>query len=144
MACSWDREANVAAAEALVREAAGQGAQVVLIQELFETPYFCCDQKESHFALAQPAEGNPLLARMAALAAELEVVQPVSFFERANKAHYNSLAMLHADGRNLRVYRKPHIPARPGHEHKNRYHPRDTRSRVGPTRHRLLGAATSR
>src|SRR3546814_10058907 len=99
MACSWDREANVAAAEALVREAAGQGAQVVLIQELFETPYFCCDQKESHFALAQPAEGNPLLARMAALAAELEVVLPVSFFERANYAHYNSLAMLDADGR---------------------------------------------
>src|SRR3546814_3468292 len=77
MACSWDREANVAGAEALVREAAGQGAQVVLIQELFETPYFCCDQKESHFALAQPAEGNPLLARMAALAAELQVVLPV-------------------------------------------------------------------
>src|SRR3546814_1958071 len=86
MACSWDREANVAAAEALIREAASQGAQVVLIQELFETPYFCCDQKDSYFALAQPAEGKPLLARMAALAAELNVVLPVSFFERANNA----------------------------------------------------------
>src|SRR3546814_4837033 len=89
MACSRDREANVAGAEALVREAAGQGAQVVLIQELFETPYFCCDQKESHFALAQPAAGNPLLARMAELAAEPQVVLPVSFFERAKigRAH---------------------------------------------------------
>src|SRR3546814_16574857 len=86
MACSWDREANVAGAEALVREAAGQGAQVVLIQELFETPYFCCDQKESHFALAPPAEGNPLLARLAALAAELQVVLPVRFFGRNRKS----------------------------------------------------------
>src|SRR3546814_19816459 len=89
---------------------ASQGAQVVLIQELFETPYFCCDQKDSYFALAQPAEGNPLLARMAALAAELNVVLPVSFFERANNAHYNSLAMIDADGRRLGVYRKSNIP----------------------------------
>ena len=84
MACSWDREANLAGAEALIREAAGQGAQVVLIQELFETPYFCVDQKPEHFALAHPTGDNPLLARMSALAAELEVVLPVSFFERAN------------------------------------------------------------
>ncbi|HEY9547921.1 MAG TPA: nitrilase-related carbon-nitrogen hydrolase, partial [Kiloniellaceae bacterium] len=141
MACSWDREANVAGAEALVREAAGQGAQVVLIQELFETPYFCCDQKESHFALAQPAEGNPLLARMAALAAELEVVLPVSFFERANNAHYNSLAMLDADGRNLGVYRKSHIPDGPGYQEKYYFNPGDTGFRVWNTRYGMLGAA---
>src|SRR3546814_2018454 len=87
MACSWDREANVAAAEALIREAASQGAPVVLIQELFATPYFCCDQTYSYFALAQPGEGNPLLARMAALAAALHVGLPVSLFERANTPH---------------------------------------------------------
>src|SRR3546814_12998868 len=99
MACSWDREANVAAAEALIREAASQGAQVVLIQELFETPYFCCDQKDSYFALAQPAEGNPLLARMAAPAAELNVVLPVRFFACATQAHTPSLAIIHAPRR---------------------------------------------
>src|SRR3546814_16633078 len=99
---------------------------MLLIQELFETPYFCCDQKESHFALAQPAEGNPLLARMAALAAELQVVLPVSFFERANNAHYNSLAMLDADGRNLGVYGKSHIPDGPGYQEKYYFNPGDT------------------
>ncbi|HMA14135.1 MAG TPA: N-carbamoylputrescine amidase [Kiloniellaceae bacterium] len=141
MACSWDREANVAAAEELIREAAGQGAQVVLIQELFETPYFCCDQKQEYFALAQPAEGNPLLARMAALAAELQVVLPVSFFERANNAHYNSLAMIDADGRNLGVYRKSHIPDGPGYQEKYYFNPGDTGFRVFSTRYGALGAA---
>ena len=77
MACSWDIEENLARAEELVREAAGQGANVVLLQELFATPYFCPDQKQEHFALAQPAEGNTMITRFAALAAELEVVLPV-------------------------------------------------------------------
>ena len=98
MACSWDREANVAGAEALVREAAGQGAQVVLIQELFESPYFCQDQKPEYFALAQPAEGHPVLARMSALAAELSVVLPVSFFEKGETGYFNSLVVIDADG----------------------------------------------
>ena len=81
MACSWDQEANLAAAESLVREAAGRGAQVILIQELFATPYFCKDQKKEFFALARPAAEGPVLARMSELAAELEVVLPASFFE---------------------------------------------------------------
>lgn len=140
MACSWDREANIAGAEALVREAAGQGAQVILIQELFETPYFCCDQKQEHFALAAPAEDNPLLARMAALAAELQVVLPVSFFERANNAHYNSLAMVDADGRVLGVYRKSHIPDGPGYQEKFYFNPGDTGFRVWQTRYGTLGS----
>jgi N-carbamoylputrescine amidase len=141
MACSWDREANVAQAESLIREAAGQGAQIVLIQELFETPYFCCDQKDSYFALAQPADDNPLLQRMATLAAELKVVLPVSFFERANNAHYNSLAMIDADGRNLGVYRKSHIPDGPGYQEKYYFNPGDTGFRVFQTRYGTLGAA---
>jgi N-carbamoylputrescine amidase len=99
MACSWDREANLDQAESLVREAAGRGAGIVLIQELFETPYFCIDQKMELFALARPFEDHPTLARMSALAAELEVVLPVSFFERANNAHFNALAIIDADGR---------------------------------------------
>jgi N-carbamoylputrescine amidase len=140
MACSWDREANIAGAEALVREAAGQGAQIILIQELFETPYFCCDQKQDYFALAAPAEGNPLLDRMAALAAELKVVLPVSFFERANNAHYNSLAMIDADGRVLGVYRKSHIPDGPGYQEKFYFNPGDSGFKVWKTRYGTIGS----
>ena len=141
MACSWDREANLAKAERLVRRAAKEGAQLVLVQELFETPYFCADQKQEHFALAQPAEGNPLVTRMQKLAAELEVVLPVSFFERANNAHYNSLAMVDADGACLGVYRKSHIPDGPGYQEKFYFNPGDTGFQVWQTRYAKVGAA---
>jgi N-carbamoylputrescine amidase len=141
MACTWDREANLRNAEDLVREAAGQGAQIVLLQELFETPYFCKDQKEEHFALAREADGHPVLARMSALAAELSVVLPVSFFERANTAYYNALAMIDADGRNLGVYRKSHIPDGPGYQEKFYFNPGDSGFKVWRTRHGDLGAA---
>jgi N-carbamoylputrescine amidase len=141
MACSWDREANLEAAEALVREAAGKGAQVILIQELFETPYFCKDQKQEHFALARPAADSPAVARLSALAAELEVVLPVSFFERANNAYYNALAVIDADGRNLGLYRKSHIPDGPGYQEKFYFSPGDTGFKVWPTRYGTIGAA---
>ena len=99
MACDWDLPANLDRAEALVREAAGQGAQVVLLQELFEAPYFCKDEDEKHFALAREAEGNAVLQRFQALAAELEVVLPFSFYERAGNTGFNSLIMIDADGK---------------------------------------------
>ncbi len=140
MACSWDIEANLARAEELVREAAGKGANVVLLQELFATPYFCADQKQEHFALAQPAEGNATIARFAALAAELEVVLPVSFFERANNAYFNSLAMVDADGALLGLYRKSHIPQGPGYEEKFYFNPGDTGFRAWQTRYGTIGA----
>ncbi len=141
MACSWDQEANLATAEALVREAAGRGAQVVLIQELFATPYFCKDQKKELFALARPAAESPVLARMSVLAAELQVVLPVSFFERAGNAHYNALAMIDADGRNLGIYRKSHIPDGPGYQEKFYFNPGDTGFKAWRTRYGTLGAA---
>ena len=141
MACSWDRGANLEAAEALVREAAGKGAQVILIQELFETPYFCKDQKQEHFALARPAADSPAVRRLSALAAELEVVLPVSFFERANNAYYNALALIDADGRNLGLYRKSHIPDGPGYQEKFYFNPGDTGFKVWPTRYGTIGAA---
>jgi N-carbamoylputrescine amidase len=140
MACSWDTEANLARAEELVREAAGQGANVVLLQELFATPYFCPDQKQEHFALARPAEDNATIARFAALAAELEVVLPVSFFERANNAYFNSLAMVDADGSVLGLYRKSHIPQGPGYEEKFYFSPGDTGFRAWDTRYGTIGA----
>ena len=141
MACSWDREGNIAEAESLVREAAGRGAQIVLLQELFETPYFCKDQKPELFALAQPLAGHPTLGRMSALAAELEVVLPVSFFERANNAYYNSLVVFDADGADLGLYRKSHIPDGPGYQEKFYFTPGDTGFKVWRTRHATIGAA---
>ncbi|MHA1600023.1 MAG: nitrilase-related carbon-nitrogen hydrolase, partial [Alphaproteobacteria bacterium] len=139
MACTWDREANVATAEALVREAAARGAQIILVQELFETPYFCKDQNPEHFALARPADGNPILARMSSLAAELGVVLPISFFEHAQKAYFNSLAIIDADGQILGIYRKSHIPNGPGYQEKYYFNPGDTGFRVWRTRHATIG-----
>ena len=104
-ACSWDVEANLATAERLVREAAAEGAQVVLLQELFETPYFCITEEPAHLDLARPFDGNALITRFAALARELGVVLPVSFFERAGEAAFNSVAMVDADGRVLLAQR---------------------------------------
>jgi len=139
MACDWDRDRNVAQAEALVREAAGRGASIVLLQELFETPYFCKEQDPRHFARAQPFEGNPLIARMSRLAAKLGVVLPVSFFERANNTYFNSLAMIDADGRVLGIYRKSHLPDGPGYQEKYYFTPGDTGFRVWHTKAGNLG-----
>ena len=141
MACSWDQESNVANAEALVREAAGKGAQIVLLQELFETPYFCQDQKLELFALAKPLADHPTVARMSTLAAELGVVLPVSFFERANNAYYNSLVVLDADGRDLGLYRKSHIPDGPGYQEKFYFNPGDTGFKAFETRYATVGCA---
>ena len=138
-ACSWDLPANADRAEALVRAAAAQGAQVVLVQELFATPYFCIEQHPRYFDLAQPADGHPLIARFAALARELGVVLPVSFFERAGPAFFNSVAMVDADGRVLGVYRKSHVPQGPGYEEKYYFSPGDTGFRVWDTAFGRIG-----
>lgn len=141
MACSWDREQNLDHAEALVREAADRGAQVILLQELFETPYFCQDEKEEYLDLARPAQDHPLITRFAALAGELGVVLPLSFYERAGNTAFNSLAMVDADGTMLGVYRKSHIPQGPGYGEKFYFAPGDTGFRVWDTRFGRIGAA---
>jgi N-carbamoylputrescine amidase len=138
-ACTWDLPANADRAEGLVRQAAAQGAQVVLIQELFASPYFCIEQNPRFFDLAQPLDGNPLVARFAGLARELGVVIPVSFFERSGPAFFNSVAMVDADGRVLGVYRKSHIPQGPGYEEKFYFAPGDTGFRVWDTAFGRLG-----
>lgn len=139
MACDWDRDANVARAEALVREAAGRGAGIVLLQELFESPYFCKEQAPAHFALARPLAGHPLVARMSRLAAELAVVLPVSFFERSNNAFFNSLVVIDSDGKVLDCYRKSHIPDGPGYQEKYYFTPGDTGFRIWRTRLGTIG-----
>ncbi|HEX4292881.1 MAG TPA: N-carbamoylputrescine amidase [Rhizomicrobium sp.] len=140
-ACSWDCAANVAKAKELVRAAAAQGANAILIQELFETPYFCQDQSAEYFKLAAPFEGNLLIAEMAELAKELRVVLPVSFFERAGHTHFNALAMIDADGTVLGLYRKAHIPDGPGYQEKFYFTPGDTGFKVWRTRYGTFGAA---
>ena len=139
MACGWDIEANLARAETLVREAAGRGAQIILIQELFATPYFCQDQSPEFFVHAHAFEGNPLVARFAMLAAELGVVLPVSYFEKAGKAFFNSVAVVDADGKVLGNYRKSHIPDGPGYTEKFYFSPGDTGFRAWKTKYATIG-----
>ncbi|HTH98030.1 MAG TPA: N-carbamoylputrescine amidase [Stellaceae bacterium] len=125
-ACGSDSHANIAKAEAMVRAAAARGANIVLLPELFEAPYFCKDQDPAWFDTARTCQGDAMLAQFADLAKELGVVLPVSFFERANAAHYNSIAIIDADGRNLGIYRKSHIPDGPGYQEKFYFRPGDT------------------
>jgi N-carbamoylputrescine amidase len=139
MACSWDIDDNISRAEGLVREAASAGANVILIQELFETPYFCISEKTQHFDLAHEIDGHPTLLRMQGLAKELGVVLPFSFFEKAGLAHYNAVAMIDADGSIVGHYRKSHIPDFPMYEEKFYFSPGDTGFRVFDTRYGGIG-----
>jgi N-carbamoylputrescine amidase len=141
MACGPDRDANMAKAERLVRKAAERGANLVLLPELFETPYFCKDQSVEHFRLAHSYEGHPTLARMSRLAGELGLVMPVSFFERCNNAYFNSIAIIDADGQILGVYRKSHIPDGPGYQEKFYFNQGDTGFRVWRTKVGTIGVA---
>jgi N-carbamoylputrescine amidase len=134
-----DPERNADRAEALVRRAAAQGARRVLCPELFLARYFCVDQNPDHFELALPADRHPGLDRMGRLAAELGVVLPVGFFERAGRAFYNSIAVFDADGRRLGVYRKTHIPDNPGYSEKFYFTPGDTGFQVWQTRYGAVG-----
>ncbi|MEH6387211.1 N-carbamoylputrescine amidase [Pseudomonas profundi] len=139
MSCSWDRQDNIAKAERLVREAAAKGAQIILIQELFETPYFCQKPNPEYLQLATEVDKNPAIKHFQALARELEVVLPISFFELAGRARFNSIAIIDADGRNLGVYRKSHIPDGPGYHEKYYFNPGDTGFKVWNTRYATIG-----
>jgi N-carbamoylputrescine amidase len=141
MASGPDRDANIENAERLIREAAKQGANVILIQELFESPYFCKDHLAKHFELALPIAENPAVKRLSKVAAELSVALPLSVFERAENAYFNTLVMVDADGRTLGIYRKSHIPESPGYHEKFYFSPGDTGFKVWPTRYGRLGVA---
>jgi N-carbamoylputrescine amidase len=136
-----DVDANTARMVELVREAAGRGARIILPSELFEGHYFCRDQREEDFARARPAEGHPTLRRFAQLAKDLGVVIPVSFFERAGPEHYNSVAVFDADGTQLGIYRKSHIPDGPGYQEKFFFKPGNTGFRAFHTKHGTIGVA---
>jgi len=140
-ACTADRATNLASAERVVRAAQGQGAQVILLQELFESPYFCIDMDPKHFDLALPIEQNPAVRLCRKLARDLNVVLPVSVFERAGNVFYNSVAMIDAGGEFLGVYRKAHIPNSPGYYEKFYFSPGDSGFKVWETRYGKIGVA---
>jgi len=141
MSCNWDIDDNIARAEALVRAAADQGAQIVLLQELFETPYFCLEQNAKHFSLARAKGDSRVLQHFSGLAKELGVVLPISYFERAGQAFFNALATFDADGSLAGHYRKSHIPQNPGYEEKYYFSPGDSGLKVIETRFGRLGCA---
>ncbi|WP_019914061.1 N-carbamoylputrescine amidase [Paenibacillus sp. HW567] len=139
MSCSGDIDENIRKADTLVREAAAQGAQIILLQELFETPYFCQKEKSDYYVYATELEHNKAVNHFKAVAKELQVVLPISFYEKKNYARYNSLAVIDADGTVLGKYRKSHIPDGPGYEEKFYFNPGDTGFKVWNTRYAKIG-----
>ena len=139
MACSKNSKDNIDKAVNLIESAAKKGANVILIQELFETQYFCKDQKEELFELAKPFEDNPTIHLMSQVAKDNNVVLPVSFFEKANKAHFNTIAMIDSDGTIMGRYRKSHIPDGPGYQEKFYFNPGNTGFKVWDTKFCKVG-----
>jgi N-carbamoylputrescine amidase len=139
MSMADDLGTNVAAAERLVRQAAARGARLILLPELFEGPYFCKDQLPEHLARAVPVEGHPTVEHFRAVAAGLGVVLPLSVYERAGQAAFNTVVMVDADGSVLGTYRKSHIPDGPGYTEKYYFTPGDTGFRVWHTEAGTVG-----
>lgn len=137
---SWNLEDNLAKAKNAIREAAQNGANVILPQELFAAPYFCKKQEAKYFELAEETENCRLIKEMSALAKELGVVIPVSYFEKAGNTFFNSLVMIDADGTVLDNYRKSHIPDGPGYSEKYYFSPGDTGFKVWQTKFGKFGA----
>ena len=133
MASENDWTKNCDKAERLVREAAGKGANLVLLQELFDGDYFCIEQHIDYLFRATELDRHPTVKRFAALAKELGVVLPVSVFERAGNTQYNTTVIVDADGTQLGIYRKSHIPDNPGYQEKFYFTPGDTGFKVWDT-----------
>lgn len=139
LALGGDTRTNIAAVEALVRDAAAKGAKIILPPELFEGPYFCQREELDWFATAKPTAEHPSIIAMQALAKELQVYIPTSFFERDGQHYYNSLAMIDDAGEIMGVYRKSHIPDGPGYEEKFYFRPGNTGFKVWDTRYGKVG-----
>lgn len=139
MSCSSNLSDNLSKAEQMVRKAAAEGAQVILLPELFETLYFCQKQKAEYYNWATTLENNKAVQHFQSIARELRVVLPISFFEKKNYARYNSVALIDASGEVLGIYRKSHIPDGPGYEEKFYFNPGDSGFRVWDTRYGKIG-----
>jgi N-carbamoylputrescine amidase len=139
MAMSDNTADNVAKAEHYVRMAAAGGSRIILIPELFESEYFCKDLVAEHLKRALPLDDNPTITHFQELAKELNVVLPLSVFERAGNALFNTVVMVDADGSRMGIYRKSHIPDGPGYTEKYFFSPGDTGFRVWNTQHGRVG-----
>jgi len=139
MSCSWNREEVLDKAEKLVRKAAAEGANIILLQELFETPYFCQKQKFEYFDLAKPLSENAAVKRFTEVAKELQVVLPISFYEKAGNTAFNTIAIIDADGTILGTYRKTHIPDGLPYAEKFYFTPGDTGFKVWNTKYADIG-----
>lgn len=139
MKCTWDREENLMKAERLVRESCEKGAQIILLQELFETPYFCQTESYEYLKIATTVEANKAINHFKKIAEELKVVIPISFFERAGNTAFNSLVVIDADGTVLETYRKTHIPDGQCYEEKFYFTPGDTGFKVWDTAYGKIG-----
>ena len=139
MSCDWKIENNIKKSIHLIEKAAKEGANIILLQELFQTPYFCIQYDEEIFKLAQTFENNSLLNKMSKIAKKHQVVLPISFFEKDNNAYFNSIAVIDADGRILGKYRKSHIPDGAGYLEKYYFNPGNTGFKVWETAFGKIG-----
>ena len=139
MSCTGSVQENIEKAERLVREAAAKGAQIILLPELFENRYFCQEKNYEYYKLAKPLEENDAVLHFTKVAKELEVVLPISFYERVGNVFYNSVAMVDADGSILGVYRKTHIPDDHFYQEKFYFTPGNTGFKVWDTRYARIG-----
>ena len=139
MTCSWELEDNINKAKNIIKNAANQGANIILLQELFQTPYFCIEYDENIFRLAKEFENHPLLGEMADIAKQLNVVLPISYFEKTNNVYFNSIAIINSDGSILGNYRKSHIPDGAGYLEKYYFNPGDTGFKVWDTSFGKIG-----
>lgn len=139
MKMSDDKTQNVVNAKTFIRKAASEGANIILLPELFEGLYFCKDMDEKYFSWAAPLKDNALIAQFSALAKELHVVLPVSYFEEDRGHYYNALVVINADGTVLENYRKTHIPDGPGYEEKFYFEPGNSGFKVWNTAYGKIG-----
>ena len=139
MTCSWELEENINKAKNIIKKAAKQGANIILLQELFQTPYFCIEYDENIFRLAKEFENNPLLKEMADIAKQFNVVLPISYFEKTNNVYFNSIAIINSNGSILGNYRKSHIPDGAGYLEKYYFNPGDTGFKVWDTNFGKIG-----
>ena len=139
MQCSRSVEENIAKADKMVREAAANGAQIILLPELFERQYFCQERNYDYYAFATPVDENPAVKHFQKVAAELKVVLPISFYERDINVFYNTVAVIDADGSVLGIYRKTHIPDDHYYQEKFYFTPGDTGFKVWDTKYARIG-----
>ena len=139
MSCSWELDQNISKAKNIIVQAAKKGANIILLQELFQSPYFCIEYDEKIFHLAQTFENNKVLKEMSELCKKLNVVLPISYFERSNNAYFNSVAVIDSDGTILGNYRKSHIPDAPGYLEKYYFNPGNTGFKVWDTNFGKIG-----